>query len=96
MDALTGALLASTVAWASILLARHVPFERALGERGLRHVAAASLAIVGLVLLGAPLSPWGAWGLLLAAVAAASISNLASKRRPERQGVTETEQDGAA
>lgn len=68
---MTGALLASAVAWASILAARRLPLERAFGEAGLRVVAASSLAVVGLVLLGVPLGAGGAWALLALAAAAA-------------------------
>lgn len=80
MDPLTGAAVASAVAWASILAARRVPVERVLGENGLSILAAASLAVVGLVLLGVPVPPAVAWGGLAAlAIGLAAARALAAK-----------------
>lgn len=82
MDPVTGALLASAVAWGSILAARHVPLERAFGARGLRILAALALGFLGISLLGVPVARWGVAAWLLAAVAVAGCRHLITGSRP--------------
>ena len=56
MDSLTGALVAAGAAWASIVAAILLPVPEAWFQR-LRWVGAASIAVVGLTLVGLPLPP---------------------------------------
>ena len=56
MDSLTGALVAAGAAWLSIVAAIFLPIPEALFQR-LRWVGAASIAVVGLTLVGLPLPP---------------------------------------
>lgn len=56
MDSLVGAAIAAAAAWLSVLAAVFLPVPDAWFAR-LRWVGAASIAVVGLTLLGAPLPP---------------------------------------
>jgi hypothetical protein len=56
MDSLTGALVAAGAAWLSIVAAIVLPVPEAWFQR-LRWVGAASIAVVGLTLVGLPLPP---------------------------------------
>lgn len=78
MDPVTGALVAAAIAWASILLARRVPLERAFGARGLRLLAAGSLVVLGLGLVGLRMGPWG-WVALLALAFALALAKAISR-----------------
>lgn len=81
MEAVTGALLAAGVAWASILAARRLPLERAFGENGLRLLAAASLAVIGLHLVGVPVGAWGV-GAVVALAAGLALRRRARTTSP--------------
>ena len=54
MDSLTGAVIAAVAAWLSIVAAIVLPVPEAWFQR-LRWVGAASIAVVGLTLVGVPL-----------------------------------------
>ena len=54
MDSLTGAAIAAAAAWLSVLAAVFLPVPDAWFRR-LRWVGAASIAVVGLTLVGVPL-----------------------------------------
>ena len=75
MDAVTGALVAAAVGWASVLAVIKVPFQRWLCQRTLRAVGSLTLALVSASLLGATVPAWLppsflGGGLLLSAVVA--------------------------
>lgn len=54
MDPLKGAALAAAVAWASIIIAIHVPLDRWFSMGALRRAGALTLVLVGLGILGVP------------------------------------------
>jgi hypothetical protein len=56
VDSLTGAAIAAGAAWLSVLAAVFLPVPDAWFQR-LRLVGAASLAVVGLTLVGLPIPP---------------------------------------
>jgi hypothetical protein len=56
VDSLTGAVVAAAAAWLSIVAAIVLPVPEAWFQR-LRWVGAASIAVVGLTLVGVPLPP---------------------------------------
>lgn len=71
MDSLTGAAVAAGAAWLSIVCAVVLPVPEAWFQR-LRWVGAASIGVVGLTLVGAPLPP-AAPALVLGAGLAAAL-----------------------
>lgn len=74
MDPLTGALVASAVAWASILLALRVPLDRWVDPRGLRLVGGATLALLALGALGLPVPARLPLALLAAGILALALA----------------------
>ena len=77
MDSLTGAAIASAVAWASIVVAAVVKVPQPLLAR-LRIVGAASMAALGLAILGLPVPGWVPASILVAGAAVA----LATRPKP--------------
>ncbi len=57
MDPLTAAALAGLVAWISILVVIHLP-GMPISVPGIRRVGAATIALLGLQVLGAPVPSW--------------------------------------
>ena len=72
MDSLTGAAIAAAAAWLSVVAAVFLPVPDAWFQR-LRWVGAASIAVVGLTLLGVPI-PALAPAVLLACGAVAAFA----------------------
>jgi hypothetical protein len=72
VDSLTGAVVAAAAAWLSIVAAILLPVPERWFQR-LRWVGAASLSVVGLTLIGAPLPP-AAPAVVLGAGALAAIA----------------------
>lgn len=72
MDSLTGAAVAAGAAWLSVVAAVFLPVPDAWFQR-LRRVGAASIAVVGLTLLGVPI-PALAPAILLAVGAVAAFA----------------------
>jgi hypothetical protein len=78
VDSLTGAVIAAVAAWLSIVAAIVLPVPEAWFQR-LRWVGAASIAVVGLTLVGVPL-PALAPALVLGVGAAAVLLWPANRR----------------
>lgn len=72
MEPLVGALVASAVAWLSIVAAAIFPVPLDLGW--LRRLGAASLAVLGLAVLGLPVPGWLPVVLLVAGLVAALVA----------------------
>lgn len=72
MDSLTGAAIAAAAAWLSVLAAVFLPVPDAWFRR-LRGVGAASIAVVGLTLVGVPL-PATAPAIVLAVGGAVALA----------------------
>ena len=83
MDSLTGAAIAAAAAWLSVLAAVFLPVPDAWFRR-LRWIGAASIALVGLTLVGAPL-PSAAPAVVLAVGGAVALAWPAARRPPPDQ-----------
>lgn len=81
MEPLVGAIVASAVAWASIVAAAVFPVPLDLGW--LRRLGAASLAVLGLAVLGAPLPEWLPLALLALGLVVALVAPR-TRRTPGR------------
>ncbi|MEK6984781.1 MAG: hypothetical protein AABX89_00135 [Candidatus Thermoplasmatota archaeon] len=80
MDPLVGALVASAVAWLSIVAAAVFPVRMDLGL--LRLLGAISIALLGLAAFGLPVPGW----LSLAVLAAGIVAALAAPRMRRETG----------
>ncbi len=83
MDSLIGALVAAAVAWLSIVAAAVFPVPLDLGW--LRRLGAVSLALLGILALGAPVPGWLPLAVLGLGLAAAMVSPFL--RRPDGRGM---------
>ncbi len=71
MDPLMGAAIAVAVAWISILVLVHLPWRPPV--QGLRRAGGAALALVGLMVWGAPVPPWLPVAVLVVGIGWASL-----------------------